>query len=339
MQIAYISIRPDVLSETLEYVSAYMPFVDEIIVVVPERLHSKFSVLAHHTRIITDEEIMGAAFERYSKYDHQYKNYFLRTQMAAHPSINSEFIMSDDDARPLKAISINQYKDGGAYHSYYFYDLSLWRYGSGDFDVGQQSTYQALRYFDLPYLSFASHMPQIINQKIFLEAAEYFELIARKYPLCEWSTYFNYATRRYPKLFHDPRPFQTLCWPDCPTCWPHFVRPGGYAFENFAAQLYRDGHPFQGIGTEFQPQLAGEVTLDKIMRWYQFELKSQSPELVEKIREFPVGIWRRVLMAILGPTRKLYRLVSWEEHARMVELTGRLNSLERTLKRNDKNFP
>ena len=53
-----------------------MPFVYEVIVVAPERLHSKFGVLANHARIITDEEIIGAEIERFPKYDHQYKKLF-----------------------------------------------------------------------------------------------------------------------------------------------------------------------------------------------------------------------------------------------------------------------
>ncbi|MDH3377335.1 MAG: hypothetical protein OEQ39_10295 [Gammaproteobacteria bacterium] len=336
MQIAYISIRPDILEETLGYVAAFMPFVDEIIIVAPKRLSTDFSAFKDRAAIITDEEILGDGFEKFSERDHQFKNYLLRNRMVAHPSIHDEFIMSDDDARPLKSISVEQFKENGAYNSYYFYDLSQWRYGLGDFDVGQQNTYQALKFLDLPSLSFASHMPQIINKGIFLEAAEKLENIAARYPLCEWSTYFNYATYHYPDLFHDPRPFQTLCWPDCPACWPHYVRPDGYAFENFSAHLYCSGQPFAGIGTSFQSQYADEMAVDKIMRWYRYELNSQSPELVGKTRGFPAGAWRRLLMAILGPIRKLYRLISWEDQARIIEMTGRLESLGRSIKSKDK---
>jgi len=329
MQIAYITIRPNILKETLEYVSAFLPFVDDIVVVTPARFAPLLNSSKHRMRVLTDEEVLGDDIERISQLNHQSKNYLLRTNMVKQGVFDDEFIMSDDDARPLAPIAKTYYKESGRYHCYYFYDLAEWRYGSGDFDIGQQNTSQVLKVFDLPHLSYASHMPQIVNRKVFLESAAKFQSIAGQYPLCEWSTYFNYAIHSYPELFHHPRPFQTMCWPDSPVCWPYYVRPPRYQFENFSPHLYGAKQPFQGISTKLQLERADQLSIEKILRWYQFELRYQIPERRQGVGSIAGNVFRKLLNVILRPTRKFYRFISWDDHARLTELSSRIAFLER----------
>ena len=174
MQIVYLSNRPDVLRDTLSSVDRFMPFVDEVVIVIPGSAQSEFDYVKDLSpaRFIHDESLLRA--NRQSR-DHQIRNYLLRTALSEHPSIAEEFIMSDDDYRPLATVDPAIFRENGKYHSYYFYDLADWAYNETDFDIGQQNTCQVMKYLTAyPHLSYASHMPQIIRKDILGESKKRF---------------------------------------------------------------------------------------------------------------------------------------------------------------------
>ena len=328
MQIVYISIRPEILKGTLPYVMAYLPFIDEIIVVSPKHMFPDFRFSNDSISLISEEEILGNDAERFRGSDHQSKNYLLRSKLVAHSAIGDDFIMSDDDARPLRPITIENYLNKGRYRAYYYYDLSAWRYGSSSFDVGQRNTYQVLKYYGLPCLSFASHMPQVINRQLYLESVDRFESISRRYALCEWSTYFNYAMSNYPDLFHDPQPYATLCWPDGGRCWPKFVDPQAYLYENLIPDSYEKGGPFEGIPILFSPSEQGVWSITKAIRWYRYVLDAQ-----QLTRDGHAPSWHRAIMlSCLRWLRRVRQIVTWDDRSEIMALRAELADTKRQLR-------
>ncbi len=335
MQLIYISTRPSILNETLCHVQHFMPFIDEVIVLAPEEKLALVDSTIFPTTKFSDELLLIEKFKHFQKLDHQSKNYLLRSLLVHRSEVNDEFIMSDDDARPLRDISLDTFKSEEGYQSYFYYDLAAWKFGFGDFDRGQQTTYKILSFLGLPHLSYASHMPQIINKSILQEAGNFFSAYSANYPLCEWSAYFNYAQSRHNNLFLPPKPFRTLCWPDCPTCWPHYVKPEQPLFENFSPMLYERGQPFYGLPTELDRETQTAMSVEKIIRWYEYELGTQLPEypvqtksLFEASRD---NFYWTLVSKPLRVIRRIFTLANWEQREDLTAIKARLDRIENIL--------
>ena len=282
MQIVYISNRPEILLETLKHVALFMPFIDRALVLVPHALVTRFNIenpkvpltVIAESAILTDLELSSL-----TKLDHQRRNYLLRTKLVANNLIDDQFIMSDDDSRALKPVQQTRFVEHEKHHSYYFYDMAEWPSSQTEFDAGQHSTFALLQYHNLPHLSYASHMPQIIDKQLFLTAAEFFKDFSQDHPLCEWSSYFNYAATRHPDRFHAPRPYLTLCWPEHPLAWEQQVRQTEYLFENYTPSCYQRSGPFAGISDDW-PDLtsAAKANIEKVIRWHEYAILKKHPE-------------------------------------------------------------
>ncbi|MFT6045941.1 MAG: hypothetical protein ACI9WC_001644 [Arenicella sp.] len=293
MQIVYLSNRPTLLLETLKQVVLFMPFVNEVVVCVPDIMVTEFNSCANQNCVMTvirESEILNQTeLASVRELDHQRRNYLLRTKLAQHEEIAEEFVMSDDDSRPLKAISLDNFVKDSKHRSFFYYDMREWNHNQTDFDVGQISTCAILGYHNLPQLSFASHMPQIINKSLFLEAAAFFEPHSSDQPICEWSSYFNFAHNRKPQLFSMPEPYQTLCWPEHPLAWKQTVIPKEFMFENFTPSLYLKGMPFKNFNNEDEHETTrqDQYTIAKIIKWHRYSLAMRFPEQRPGIGEIP----------------------------------------------------
>lgn len=327
MQIVYLSNRPDIFDVTLRFVAHYMDFIDNAVVLVPHQLKSRFHVLqtALPLNVATDEDITGLDAASIRAMDHQTRNYKLRHELARHEFIEDEFIMSDDDSRPLKPIDRTLFKSEGAYHAYYFHDLALWRYGSGSFDIGQQNSCQLLTHLGYPQLGYASHMPQLINKELFVEAGDAFHEYSSYLALCEWAMYFNYVHKHHPGQFHQPRRYRTLCWPESPLAWPKLSQPDGYAFENFTPHLYSRSGPFMHFSQNFDPD--EHATTAKIASWYQYQIRVLNGYSKERN---PV---RKLLQLARRCFSKLSRFNDLETQSRLQELSARVTTLAEELER------
>ncbi len=328
MQIVYLSNRPEILQVTLERVRLFLPFVDEVLIVAPESTHKSIKYPPSlNIVVLSDEELIDGRDKK--NLDHQSLNYALRSALADHSAVNEEFIMSDDDARPIRPVTLNLFKHKGKYNNYYFYDLAEWRSRSCAFDLGQQTTYQILNYFGYSHLSYASHMPQIINKSILKETAKTFEKQANRCPLCEWSTYFNYGHRHHPALFHPPRPFQTLCWPEFPGAWPYYVRPERYSFENYYPGLYAPRALFSGLAPAPDPAEADTVNIEKIHRWHQAQIGALHLDVFKTDNPWTKNVIRRLGLFIIRPFHRLFRVLSLEPRMDRMLLNARVRqSLE-----------
>ena len=269
MQIVYISNRAHIARETLVYVENLMPFITEAVFVCPGSQVKDFHFKSRiPVRVIDERSVLGKDFRRFREAgDHQFKNCLLRFSLARVKDIGDEFIMSDDDNRPLVEIPFSFYKSSNKYFGYYYYDLKKWSARETDYDRGQHETCGILEGKGYDTLSYSSHMPQMIHKGLLAEAAGVFqESLDQGAPLDEWSAYFNFGQSVYPERFHPPKPFKTLCWPLFPSDWDYDVRPEDFCFENFYPMLHENSLMFSDLPTRFDGALYAEIANEKIWR-------------------------------------------------------------------------
>ena len=235
LQFIFISISFESIEKTIKLIDKYMDFVKEYIIITHPTLVDKFKELNSYKKIIIIDEtnILKTHKKDFHLRDHQSKNWLLRVSLVNLETLDNEFIMLDDDSRPLKKIHFEFFiSKNGCYNAYYFYNLMEWNYKNTAYDLGQHSTKSILTTKNYELFSYSVHAPQIINRKIFQEVAEKFFEIGLKKPIDEWSIYFNYAISSYPSLFSQ-NIFQTLNWPNTPLSWEYHFIPPGYSFENY----------------------------------------------------------------------------------------------------------
>jgi hypothetical protein len=230
VQIVYLTTRPDMFRETLSHVRALMAFVDDVVAVAPR---ARLGDVDDATRdagfdkltLIADEDLLPNL--DLATLDHSSRNYQLRVAMLEHEAIASEFIMSDDDSRPLKELGPETFRaSSGQTRRFYFYDLRGWRGCETPFDNSQMHSLLALQQLGISKpLAFGSHMPQLIIRDLFRAAAERVASAAERYSLCEWTIYANLAATIDEASFAAPEPFTTLAWPQYPSQWPRQVVP------------------------------------------------------------------------------------------------------------------
>lgn len=283
MQVVYISNRPSTFAETLELVALLMPFIKSAVVCVPDKLESRFNSIRSSLPITTIPEshiLSSLDVEKLPFLDHQTRNHLLRSQLVKSELIASRFIMSDDDSRPMKIVKPETFLKDGRFRRYFFYDLAKWRHNQTEFDAGQIATCAVLQHEGLEHLSYASHMPQIIDRELFLESSTFFEGHLDNHPLCEWSTYFNYAAHKKPDLFYEPEPYSTMCWPEHPLAWRQFVTQPEYLFENHTPSLYKRKAVFfdQRAASSSSIATLNKQNIQKAILWKKLTLSLMHPE-------------------------------------------------------------
>jgi hypothetical protein len=304
VQIVYISNRPDVLRGTLAYVMAFMPFVDSCVVFCPTRLISRFRDIGSALLVCSEDDLVRTSSSSFrASTDHARLNYILRSSLHLHPAVADEFIMSDDDSRPLTRIDQHYYTSDGKHQPFYFYSAERWsnvvnRKRLTSFDISILNAREMLRTCGFTTLLFSSHMPQIISRVILRASSEFFSPLLEKYTsLPEWETYFAFALDRFPERFHPPAPFRVLGWPDKPH-WPWYVNPAGFDFENFYANAYEPAGLFAGLPAEFDPASHRTVTDEKIARYTNFFVADNVRR--QRKRGQPKRLWRRAWKAMAG---------------------------------------
>ena len=331
MQIVFLSARPEMLSETIDHVRHFAPFFDEIVAVVPERLMPQFdSTLT----LVSDEEVTGLTSAEISSISHASRNYLLRTEMLSHAAINDVFVMSDDDSRPLVPIDGSTFiNPDGSHRRRWFYAMSAWHRDATDFDTSMQHTQIILSQLGVHHpLSYSSHMPQVIDRAIFAETAELLLAYRDRYVIQEWSAYFNLGAHLYPDRFADPEPFATLGWPQYPLEWPHQVVPARYLFENHHGELHQENGLYAGIPTGCVPDTIDQSNIEKIVRYKELETRVRRldfPDDVDQPWTTPSRA-RKAAFTALKRVRQASQYVSIDENARLAELEGRIEQIERS---------
>lgn len=251
-QMVVLSARPDMLLSTLPYIDKFMPFITEVIICCPD---SAIDVLYGNYRgrlkmtFLTDSEILaGSPLPK----DHSTRNMFLRCMAMKSPKLNDVFIMSDDDYRPLKEIKSSDYYEDRKYVAYYCFNLEDWSgtaWEPTSFDLCMKRTTDFLKANHYPCKHYASHMPQIIDKRIFNEMLDKHPGIEAK-GYCEWCTYFNYLQYNYPSILKT-KTYKSMCWPGNPTDWKLQIIPTEYLYENYYEENYINGGIFEGMSTQF----------------------------------------------------------------------------------------
>jgi len=253
LQFVFISIDIETLQGTISAIDKYINFVKEYIVVtnsqhieVAQKLVTKRKIT-----LIEETQILGPYAKDFNQRNHQKKNWLLRASLLNIEHLENEFVMLDDDNRPLKDLDLSYFIDAdGRYKAYFFYDILNWNHNCSAYDEGQHNLKTILSKHSYELLSYSSHAPQIINKDIFAQAVKQFFNIGLEHAIDEWSIYFNYAVSHYPYLFQKSV-FETLNWPAIPADWQYQYIPEQYSFENYYPSLYATDESKQDNDTPF----------------------------------------------------------------------------------------
>ncbi len=302
MQIVYISNRPAVFRDSFGYVEAFMRFLDSHLVFCPADQIDQFRAISPKLSVLDEAELLGdRAGEFRATTDHQKTNYMLRSLLPRHASVAAEFLVSDDDYRPLRPIAENYFREAGKHRLFYFYAAEKWesvisRKRRTSYDLGILNALRVLRGEGLTTFVFSSHMPQIFHRDIVAASADFFApFLADGNALPEWETYGNYALARFPERFHAPVPFTVLGWPDKPH-WPWYVEPARFDFENYYPSAYAENGLFFGLPATFDSATHEKATAEKIRRYSDFfsrfreARKNRSPAPKVRQRFVPASV-------------------------------------------------
>lgn len=301
MQIVYISNRLSEMAETLLHVRKYMGFASEILVFCPPDMVDDFksrlpNVMVMDERIlIKDRNVLNNLNKSHDE-NHDIINYTLRKGLSVCDMVADEFIMSDDDYRPIRDIEEDFFKvASGRYNAYFMTSIEHYvGFISQGIDTNRRNVpfhkvhrdmLRLLKSLGMPSLMYASHMPQIVNKNIFHESVEFFEEMGKGFRLDEWSTYFNFGLSRYPDLFSN-KLYETMCWPylNFSLCSPNDYSFELYYQDDIIKSPYADGELFEDI-----PKLFSEdqdaVNHEKIERYRRRQLDYYSGSRVYKGRD------------------------------------------------------
>lgn len=330
MQIVYLSDRPDVFEQTWRHVSTFMGWADRAVVVTPRRRVADMPVDPAVT-VLSDEDVTSLSGNELSALDHVRRNVRLRRSLVRSDVLDDVFLLSDDDYRPLKAVTPDRFTGDRGDIGYYCYDLAAWPGNSTPFDTAQHTTRDALSYLGSPQRSYGSHMPQIMRLDLIREAFDTLEGITTDPMICEWSLYFNLGLARHADRFDAPRPFETLCWPQYAGEWPWWVRPTEITFENFYPDLYREGHLFAGLPTDVGATESETVrtNFEKIVRWSTFARKSAALDFRDDVANpwTQESMMRKGAFSGLRRMRKAYEYLAQQDRALLTELAGTVRQL------------
>lgn len=295
-QMVFLSARPEPLLCTLPYIVRFMPFIKEIVVCCPDRMAeylAKNYDLDLKLTVITDSQLLAG---HELPQDHSTRNFFLRCLAMQRDELDDEFIMSDDDYRPLEEITEEVFFRDGKYISYYFIDLNDWQHtvaGIFSYDRSMFKTLEFLKKNGYPTYSFSAHQPQVINKKWYRRLiAENPDITDKGFD--EWGTYFNYCAVHY-RDHIVRKPYIVLGWPNVGTLWKHGVRTDTYLFENFYDENYGHDGVFYGMSPVFGKRTETENEVKRKMVFgitddsesaYQL-YDSFTAEYLDKYHEYP----------------------------------------------------
>ena len=250
-QVVFLSARPAPLLATLPFIEAFMPFITELVVCCPAQmadfLHEQYKGRLHLTTITDDALLAG----RQLPPDHSTRNFFLRCLAMEQSAIDDEFIMCDDDYRPMHPLTEEVFYRDGKYIGYYFSDIAQWKFhitALFSYDFCHFRTLHFLRSHGYPTLQYSAHQPQLINKVWYRELLrQYPDIRVKGYD--EWSTYFNYCAAVHADQY-QPKPYVTLSWPPVGGENKGVTQPA-YLFENYYAENYDAGRPFAGLSRAF----------------------------------------------------------------------------------------
>ena len=224
MKALIISNRTSGWQEKINCFRLLMPFLTGIVIVAPRPVVEQCAARENDfVRFVDETEfIQPNKPEEYglNGFEHASFNFILRTSIICSARgfelLGENFLVMDDDNIPLEKIPLDIFFANKTYTGYYYQRFSRIlpeKFQLRSYDVSLQKTKKMLadKGIDNGFV-FSSHMPQIINRTIFIQACEFFNADRYGYMICDWSMYFNYAIKHHPKRFcRQPAP--VICWP------------------------------------------------------------------------------------------------------------------------------
>jgi len=332
MQMVYLSNRPNVWRETWQHVRHFMPWVERAVVIAPPSQGAHFAELPGVT-VIDEIELTGRSARDLAALDHVRRNVTLRRAAIPTDLVDDEFLLSDDDYRPIKPVDRSFFGTDETDIGYTCHDLAAWPGHSTPFDEAQHTTGQVLSYLGAPRRAYGSHMPQIMRKDLWVEAFDVWADLRDDDMVCEWAWYFNVSQHLRPERFTEPQVFQTMCWPPHPHEWQLRERPRAYTFENFYPDLYAPGAVFDGMPSALDTTRVAKLNVEKLLRWSALGRAAGRLDFSDT----PDEPWtkgapgRRATFRVLHALRKGYDYVSIEEREAISELLGAVERLERRL--------
>ncbi len=341
-QLFILSSRAEDLAETLPYYERCMPWLSRLLILCPAaarasmeaRLHTRLEVdFLHDEDLLKPDEITK---------DHALRNLRLRCAAMKSDKLEPVFLMADDDNRPLRPMGEEEFRGDGRFRLFFWHpDLHRYRGAVNNptsFDRSIATGVRLLDEHELASKSYASHCPQIIVKRIWLEAwAEIPE--AWDIPIPEWDLYGNYAAKAYAPCFESV-PYRTMNWPARPSDFRIPLPPKDYLFENFYRWMYQPGELFDGLPTAMSAD-ADAVSAEKIRRRMAVqeeavrleesdrELQALYPQLYGDEPGWKLDLHRGLLFTphvVIGQTRCLRKTDFWFESdgaAHRVRISGR----------------
>lgn len=264
-QMVMLSARAEDFLRSVPFIESFMPFIRELVLCCPDTMKAEVeSRYRGRLKIVclTDSVLLG---DDALPADHAARNIFLRTKAIQNAIIDEVFIMSDDDYRPLRKITTEDFYKNGKFQAYYLGDLRNWQGTQGkptSFDISMWKCRDFLLEQRYSTYMFDSHMPQVISRQLFLEMSEQYPQISQG-AASEWSGYFNYLVSEYPELV-ELHPYVTMDWPGFLEDWNTEVKRPEYLFENFydvvyeEKEVYRNKGRFVGFSKEYTPNIQEE---------------------------------------------------------------------------------
>jgi len=280
-QIVIMSAREDDVLGSLPFIEAFMPYIKRLLLCCPDEMVDAFQKkYAGRLTVsyLTDSELLAG---RQLPQDHSVRNFFLRCLLMESDRPDDVFIMSDDDYRPLQEIPTAFFVENGKYKGYYCYDLTKWQGTIGhmtSFDYCMFRTKEFLLANGMPVRQYASHMPQIIDKRIYRELLNTYTGIEET-GVDEWGTYFNYLAAHYPENF-ESLPYVTMCWPGHFSDWNMMVKPEELLFENYYASSYEENGIFEGFEADYHEG----ILQDNERKKYLYRLKEAEHDYA--VREY-----------------------------------------------------
>lgn len=256
-QVLLLTNRIEVVN-TFKFIENLMSFVDEVVIATPQKTVEKIRDNYFGTlklTFITDEELLNG---RELPADHAERNLLLRKLLVQRDEVDNNFIMYDDDYRPLKEVTESFFIENNKYNIYYFHDLNEWYPYSQEytsFDLGMIRGLEFAKEHNTSTLQFDAHMPQIMNKSVWKEIIEEFPDANTS----EWNLYFNHLNTYY-KDFCNLEIFKTLAWPDNLGHWgEYYVEPEEFVFENFYGESYEEDGMFEGFTSVYTDTYLSET--------------------------------------------------------------------------------
>lgn len=296
-QMVMLSARTEDLLNTIPFIENYMTFIKEMVVCCPDKIVDEVKN-SYNGRIdikfLPDSVVLAG---HPLPEDHTPRNFFLRCMIMKQEMLDDVFIMCDDDYRPLHPISLDFFVKDGRYVGYYFYDLRQWRGCQGELTSFDRGTHRTRDFYienKYPTMQFNSHIPQIIDRRIFNEMVDShpgMEMMG----FDEWSSYFNYLMWAHPMKTMFCK-YRTMNWPGGVTDWTMYCKPDGFDFENYYSYVYSQRGLFKGINPKWNDNVAQDNVKKKELllnayAWYDRNrayLEKYMLEYCKKYGEMPV---------------------------------------------------